>query len=138
MSCGVSARSKTMRYSMSGMLAGALELFQNDAAIRGQHFLPVVMRAQIRRVDEHVERFAAGGRGGGFGAGGRREIAGRVGRGLALLVDPVELLVRVAAEDEVVMREMLVAFVQAEIEHDAGAGGLVAAAAARTLRRSRR
>ena len=108
-----------------GHLAGALELFQDHAAIRGQHLFPIVMRAQIRRVDEHVERFAAGGRGAGLGAGRRGEVAGRVGRGLALLVDEIELLVRIAAEDEVVMREVLVALVQAEVEHDAGAGGLV-------------
>ena len=60
---------------------------------------------------------------------GRREIARRIGRGLALFVNPLELLVRVAAENEIVMREVLVALVQAEVEHDAGAGRLVFAAA---------
>jgi len=35
--------------------------------------------------------------------------------------------VRVAAEDEVVMREVFVTFVQTEVEHDAGACGLVSA-----------
>ena len=52
--------------------AGALELFQNDAPILGQHLFPIVMRAQIGRVDEHVERFAAGRRGAGLGARRRR------------------------------------------------------------------
>ncbi len=87
------------------------------------------MRPQIRRVDEHVERFAARRRGAGLGEGRRGEVARRVGRGLAFFVDEVELLVRVAAEDEVVMREVFVAFVQAEVEHDAGACGLVFAPA---------
>ena len=53
------AASKTMRDSMSGIWPVRLELFQDDAAVLGQHPFPVVMRTQIRRVDEHVERFAA-------------------------------------------------------------------------------
>ena len=43
------------------------------------------MRPQIRRVDQDVKRLAPGGRSAGFGASGRREITGRVGRGFALL-----------------------------------------------------
>ena len=53
---------------------------------------------------QHVERLAARRRHARLGAGGRGEVAGRVGRGLALAVDPVELFLRVAGEDEIVVR----------------------------------
>ena len=109
-------------------VAGALEFFKDDFAIGRQHFLPIVMRPQIRRVHQDVKRLAAGGRGAGFGASGRREITGRVGRGFALLVDEIKLLVGVAAEHEIVMRQMLIALVQTQIQHDAGTGGFVFAA----------
>ena len=109
-------------------LPGALELLDDHVAVGGQHLLPVVMRAQVRGMNQHVEGFSAGRRGGLLAARGRRQIAGRIRRRLALLVNPVELLVRVPAEDEVMMREMVVAFLQPEIEHDARAGGFVAAA----------
>ncbi len=109
-------------------LAGSLELFQNDAPILGQHFFPIVMRAQIGRVDEHVERFTARGRRAGFGASGGCEIARRIRRGLALLVNPIELLVRIAAENEIVVGKVIVTLVQPEVEHDPGTGGLIFAA----------
>src|SRR3712207_7987587 len=48
----------------------------------------------------------------------RSEIGGRVGRRDAALVDGVELLLRVAGEDEAVMRQVLVALLEAEIEQD--------------------
>src|SRR5688572_1299622 len=98
-------------------LAGALELVEDHLAICREHSLPVVMWTQVRRVDEHVERFAIGWRGGRLATSRRGEIARRVRRRLAFLVDVFELLVRIAAEDKVVMREMIVALLQAEVEH---------------------
>ena len=73
----------------------------------------------------------------GLGRGRGADVARRVGGGLALAVDRVELLVRVAREDEVVVEQVVVAPVEAEVEDDPRAGRLVAAAAARTARRRR-
>ena len=61
-----------------------------------------------------------------FGPGRRREVARRIGGGFAVSVDRLELILRVAGEDEVVMREMLVGTIEAEVEHDAGAGRFIA------------
>ena len=69
-------------------------------------------------------------------AAGAARVAGRVGGRLALAVDGVELLVRVAREDEVVVEQVGVGAVEAEVEHDAGAGRLVAAAALEAARRA--
>ena len=110
-----------------GEAGGALELVEDDLAVGGEHLRPVVVRAEVGGVDEDVEGFAAGGCAGGIGRGGGGEVAGGVGRGLAEVVDGVELLVGVAGEDEVVVGEVVVALVEAEVEDDAGAGGLVGA-----------
>ena len=85
------------------MPAVRLSLSRIDLPIGREHLRPVVMRAQVRRVHEHVERLAALRRDARIGRGGRREIAGRIGRRLALAIDEVELLLRIAREHEVVV-----------------------------------
>ena len=116
----------------------ALELVEDHPPVVRQHGVPVVVRPQVRRVDEDVERLAAGRRDAGLGAGRRGEIAGRVRGRLAAAVDPVELLLGVAREDEVVVQQVLVAAVQAEVEHDARAGRFATSATARSWPRARR
>ena len=61
------------------------------------------MRPQVRSVDENVKRFAAGGRRPGLGAARGRQVTSRVRRRLTLFVDPLEFLVRIAAENKAVM-----------------------------------
>ena len=61
-----------------------LSLSRMTLPIRAEHALPIVLRAQVRRVHEHVERLAAGRRDARVGRGRRRDVARRVGRGLAL------------------------------------------------------
>ena len=108
-----------------GHAAGALELVEDDLAIRRKHFLPVMLRSQIRCMNQDVKRLAAFGRSAGFTASRRREVTGWVGRGFTFFVDEIKLLVRVAAENKVMMGEMFVTFVQPEIEHDAGTGSFI-------------
>ena len=109
-----------------------LELVEDRLAIARVDGLPVVVGPQVGRVDQDVEGLAAGRGDLGLGGGRGADVAGRVGRRLALAVDEVELLVRVAREDEVVMQEMLVAAVEAQVEDDARAGRLVAGGVSRT------
>ena len=66
-----------------GQARGARELVEDHPSVAGQHRVPVVVRPQVGRVDEDVERFAAGRRHTGLGAGRGGEIAGRVRGGLA-------------------------------------------------------
>ena len=87
------------------------------------------MRAEVRRVDQHIEGFAAGRRDAGLSPSRGADVAGWIGSRLAPPVDRLELLLRVAGEDEVVVQQMVVTPVQPEVEHDAGTGRFVAAAA---------
>ena len=77
-------------------------------------------------MDQHIKRLATLGRHARISARRCRQIGGGVRRRLATLVDGVELLLRVAGEDEIMMAQMLIALVQAKIEHNARAGGLEA------------
>ena len=113
----------------------ALEFLDDPAAVWREHLRPVVMGPQVGRVHEHVERLAPGGRDAGFGDGRRADIAGRVGGRLTAAVDHLELLVRIVREDEVVVDQLFVALVEAEVEHDARAGRLVAATVQESLTR---
>ena len=115
-----------------GHAGGAFELVEDGLTVGAEELAvagPVLPGAEVGRVDQDVERLAAG-RGHLarlLGAGGGGEVGGGVGRGDAFLVDRLELLMRVAAEDEVVVGEVFVGPVEAEVEHDAGAGGFVGA-----------
>jgi hypothetical protein len=62
---------------------------------------------------------------GGIGAGGGDQIDRRVGRQLAFAEDGVEVLALVVGEEEVVVGELRVFAVEAEFEHQAGAGRFV-------------
>ena len=78
---------------------------------------------------QDVERLAARDR--HFRLGDRRgaDVTGRIGGRLATAVDRLELLVGIVREDEVVMDQLLVPLVEAEVEHHARTRGLVLAAA---------
>ena len=65
-----------------------------------------------------------GGRDGRVGARGSHQVDGRVGRQLALAEHGVEVLPLVPREEEVVVRELRILAVEAELEHQAGAGRL--------------
>ena len=91
--------------------------------------LPVMMRPEVGGVDEDVKCFASLGGRGWVGLRRRGEIAGWVGGRFAKVVDGVELVVGVAREDKVVVGELLVAAIEAEVEHDSGASRLVGAEA---------
>ena len=113
---------------------GGLELLEDRLAVAGIEGLPVVMGPQVGRVHQDVEGLAAGRGDLRLGGGRGTDVAGRVGRRLALAVDDVELLVRIAREDEVVMEQVVVTAVEAQVEDHARAGRLVAAGASRTGR----
>ena len=104
---------------------GALELVENHLAIGGKHLCPVMLRTQKRRVHQHVERITAHRRGGWIGDRSGGEITGRVRRRIGEIVDVVKLLVRIAGKDKIMMRQMLVALIKAEIKHHTGTSRLV-------------
>src|ERR1700742_5261331 len=75
-----------------------------------------MLRAQERRVHQHVEGIAARGCGGGIRGAGGGEVTSGIRRGLCQIVNVVEFLVRVARKDEVMMSQMLVAPVEPEVK----------------------
>jgi hypothetical protein len=87
---------------------------------------------------EYIEGIAAGGRGFSFGASRGGKIAGGVRSRFALAVDEVELFVRIAGEDEVVMEQVVVSPLQTQIENNARTGGFIIATLLESLRGLRR
>ena len=92
-----------------------------------------MVAAQVRRVDQNVQRLAAGRSDRRIGRRGRAHIASWIGRGLTLTIDGGKFFGRIAREDKVVMQQMLVALFKPEIEHDSGAGWFVAATPGKTI-----
>ena len=129
MSAGVSQRSTRIRSAMSVNPAVLLSFSRMVLRYAGEKAIPVVMRAEVRRVDQHIEGLASRGRDARLGPCRGADVAGWIGSRLAPPVDGLELLLRVVGEDEVVVQQMVVAPVQPEVEHDAGTGRFVAAAA---------
>ncbi len=111
-----------------GHPSGALELLDDRAAVARQHFAPVVMRAQIGRVHQDIERLAAPRRHARLRARGRADVTGRIGRRLAAAIDVFELLMRIVREHEIMVQHVVVGPVEAEIQHHARAGRLIAPA----------
>ena len=79
----------------------------------------------VRNVRQNLQAIAARRRDGRVGLGRGHEVDRRVGRATARFAeDGVEMLALVAGEKEVVVRELRILAVEAEFEHEAGAGGL--------------
>jgi hypothetical protein len=78
-----------------------------------------VVRSKIRCVNQNVEGFTTRRGDFGFTTGWSADVACGVWCGLPLAIDPVELLMGIVREDEVVMKELIVPTVEAEIEDNA-------------------
>src|SRR3954453_6399360 len=99
-------------------------LVENNAAIRRQHPLPIMMRPQIWRVYQDVNRVPARRSNGGIGAGWRCDITGRIRGRLAFAVDPVKFFLGVRRKDKVMMGQLLVYPIESKIQNNAGTGGI--------------
>ena len=75
-------------------------------------------------VRQNLEAVATGRGDGRVGLRGGDQVDRRVGRQLALAEDGVEVRTLVLREEEVVVRELGVLAIEAEFEHETGAGGL--------------
>ena len=130
MSGGVRCRSNRMRVSQVGQTGRRGELVAGWSGDSGEQLVPVVAAAGGRACGpgRRAPRRRAGATSGSVARRGA-DVTGRIGRGLAPAVDRVELLVRVAREDEVMVQQVIVATIKPEVEDDAGTGRLVAAAA---------
>ena len=100
--------------------------FVHDALLERQVILAGqrVRVVDVRDVRQDLQAIAAGRRDGRVGLRRGDEVDRRVGRQLALAEDGVEMLPLVLGEKEVVVRELRILAVEAEFEHEAGAGGL--------------
>src|SRR5947209_19798030 len=89
--------------------SGASDKFvENDTAIRRQHPLPVMVRPQIWRVHQDVNRVAARWSDRRIGSSRRRDIAGWIRRRCALAVAPVEFLLGIRGKDEVMVGQLFI------------------------------
>ena len=58
---GSASRSTRICVRDVGQSSRATQLFEDGLAIGGEKAIPVVMRAEVRRVDQHIQGFASGG-----------------------------------------------------------------------------
>ena len=103
----------------------ALQLVQDFLAIGREHLRPIMMRAKIGRVHQHIKRFPAFRRDRRICARWRGQICGGIGRRFALAIDGIEFFFRIAGEDEIMMRQMFVTAIKPEIEHHTGTGRFI-------------
>src|SRR5581483_5402179 len=81
----------------------ATQLFEDRLAIGWEQAIPVVMRTEVRRVDQHVEGLSSRESDTRLGPGRGAHVAGRIGCGFATPVDGFELLLGVVGENEVMV-----------------------------------
>src|SRR4051794_30924736 len=93
------------------------ELIKDDTAIPRQHPLPVMVRPQIWRVHQDVNRVPARRSNRWIGASRCRDIAGWIRGWFPFAVDPIEFLLGIGGKDKVMVGQLLINPVKPEIQN---------------------
>ncbi len=95
------------------------QLLENRLAVVGEQAIPVMMRAEVWHVDEHIQGLAFRRRDAGFGSSRGADVTRGIRSKFTSPVDGLEFLFRIVGEDKVVVQKLVVATVEPEVENDA-------------------